>query len=70
MTTQTAVNRYTRHQSLLHGVDWKLLREQKQWLAQFENDYAVGLECLIEALQDEAIATGVAPAQTVYGLTT
>lgn len=44
---------------LFKNMDWNLLRAQKLWLLQQPGDYAEGLGCLLDSLQDEAVLSGV-----------
>jgi hypothetical protein len=36
------------------GLDWELLREQKEFLLSLKNDYAAGLVSLLDTIQDQA----------------
>lgn len=38
------------------GMDWKLLRQQKEWLLQHDCFEAEGLLALIDYIQDQAVA--------------
>lgn len=49
-------------------IDWGLLREQKLWLLTQESPHADGLIHLIDAVQDQAVATGSATEIEVFGV--
>ena len=49
----------------IDNINWKLLREQKQWLLQQEGEHAVGLTHLLDYIQDEAVENGV-PEEVVF----
>lgn len=58
----------------IRKIDWALLRMQKAWLLGWEDDIdfggahvAPGLINLIDALQDAAVADGVATEEEVFG---
>jgi hypothetical protein len=50
-------------------MDWELLRQQKEWLMRRENDDSIeadGLLALIDAIQDQAVATEQASEEEVF----
>ena len=49
----------------IDNINWKLLREQKQWLLQQEGEHAEGLINLLDYIQDEAVENGV-PEEVVF----
>jgi len=49
-------------------LDWTLLREQKQWLLLHDCDEARGLTHLLDALQDEAVDSGMFTENEVFGI--
>ncbi len=48
------------------NIDWTELRKQKAWLLAQPGPEAEGLVNLLDALQDEAVGSGV-PENTVFG---
>ena len=50
------------------NINWALLREQKLWLLTQESPHADGLIHLIDAVQDQAVATGSATEIEVFGV--
>jgi len=56
-------------------IDWKELRQQKRWLAECATNamdeemltHAEGLLSLLDAIMDEAVATGIATDEEVFG---
>lgn len=48
--------------------DWALIRQQKEWLLQFDNPEARGLIDMLSAIQDAAIEFGEASIKEVFGL--
>ena len=51
---------------LFKNIDWNLLQAQKLWLLVQPGDYAEGLGCLLDELQDAAVMAGV-DEQLVFG---
>jgi len=55
------------------SIDWKLLRDQKEWLIERtpadEYDNIVGLLYFIDYIQDEAVVQGIASTEEVFGIT-
>jgi len=48
-------------------IDWRELRQQKQWLCNFGAvPQAEGLLSLLDAIQDAAVADGIADERTVF----
>jgi hypothetical protein len=47
-------------------VDFELLRQQKAWLLCHSSDEAEGLLGLVDAMQDQAVAAGVATEAEVF----
>ena len=50
----------------LSGIDWPLLGQQKLWLIKQDELESMGLLSLIDALQDAAVADGVATEEDVF----
>jgi hypothetical protein len=48
-------------------INWTLLREQKAWLIEQNAWQAWGLLSLLDDIQDEAVATGMATDEEVFG---
>jgi hypothetical protein len=48
-------------------INWTLLREQKAWLIEQNAWQAWGLLSLLDDIQDEAVATGMATDVEVFG---
>ena len=48
-------------------IDWAMLREQKQWLLNFNDEQAIGLVYLLDALQDQAVESGESTEIEVFG---
>lgn len=48
--------------------DWALIRQQKEWLLQFDCDEANGLINMLDAIQDAAVEFGEASIKEVFGL--
>jgi hypothetical protein len=48
-------------------IDWAMLREQKQWLLNFNDEQAAGLVYLLDALQDQAVESGELTETEVFG---
>jgi len=51
----------------LKHMDWALLREQKLWLFHNDSIEAAGLLSLVDAIQDAAVAEGIATEKEVFG---
>jgi len=49
------------------NIDWALLREQKEWLLNFDCDEAEGLIMLLDAIQDKAVDCREATEEEVFG---
>lgn len=49
------------------NIDFTLLRQQKEWLLKFDTPEAEGLICLLDCLQDTAVASGENTELEVYG---
>ena len=49
-------------------IDWDMLRQQKAWLLNQDNENAVGLVNLIDHIQDEAVDNGDASEIEVFGV--
>ena len=49
------------------NIDWTLLRAQKEWLLQFDNEQAQGLVNLLDHLQDDAVDSGEFTETEVFG---
>lgn len=52
----------------IEKIDWCLLRKQKEWLLNQENENAAGLVHLIDRIQDEAVDNGDASEIEVFGV--
>ena len=51
----------------LRNTDWTLLRKQKAFLLTFDDDLSSGLLHLVDAIQDAAVADGIATEVEVFG---
>lgn len=51
----------------MEKIDWAMLREQKAWLFRQDNEFADGILNLLDAIQDEAVASGIATEEEVFG---
>ena len=49
------------------NIDFTLLRQQKEWLLKYDTPEAEGLICLLDYLQDIAVASGENTELEVYG---
>ena len=49
------------------GIDWELLREQKEWLTNQNSTHADGLLCLLDAIMDDAVDSGEFTEIEVFG---
>jgi hypothetical protein len=49
------------------GIDWELLRTQKEYLLGLKNDQAEGICGLIDHIQDTAVDTKQATSEEVFG---
>jgi len=57
---------YTETIKTMKRMDWRMLRMQKSWLLQQTHPVADGLVNLIDALQDAAVADGIATQREVF----
>lgn len=48
-------------------IDWKFLREQKEWLLNNGSNEAMGLIGLLDKLQDDAVSGGEFTEEEVFG---
>ena len=48
-------------------IDWKLLREQKEWLLNNGSGEVMGLIGLLDKLQDDAVSNGEFTEEEVFG---
>lgn len=56
-----------RTNTLIHNIDWAMLREQKQWLMSQDHAHADGLLMLIDQLQDYAVDNYLVQEEEVFG---
>jgi predicted type IV restriction endonuclease len=53
------------------GIDWRMLRDQKEWLVEQAhrggNEEAEGLLALLDEVQDAAVFGGIATKEEVFG---
>lgn len=49
-------------------IDWDMLREQKSWLLNQDNENADGIVNLIDRIQDQAVDNGYASKIEVFGV--
>lgn len=52
----------------IEKIDWSLLRKQKEWLLNQDNENAAGLVHLIDSIQDQAVNTASATEIEVFGV--
>jgi hypothetical protein len=52
---------------VVERIDWELLAAQKSWLLAMGADFGEGVVGLIDALQDAAVADGIATETAVFG---
>jgi hypothetical protein len=52
---------------VVERIDWELLAAQKSWLLSIGVELGEGVVSLIDALQDAAVADGIATEEVVFG---
>jgi len=63
----TQIAKETHMYDSISQINWTLLREQKAWLIEQNAWQAWGLLSLLDDIQDEAVATGMATDVEVFG---
>jgi hypothetical protein len=56
----------------IKGINWSMLRNQKEWLVEQankgNNEEAEGLLSLLDNIMDEAVSSGIATEEEVFGV--